>query len=456
MLPSIRRVLAQFKEQWSEGIASDGELAELCRAAGMQWRDTLLNPLRTIRLFFLQILHGNIAINALPSLAGLSFVASAYCQARQRVPLIVFQRLLARVTEQLLLVSPLASADRWHGHRVFLLDGTGCSLPDTPALQKHFGQPTSQKRGCGFPVSYGLVLMHFGSGLIRRLVMGPVHGSEPLLTPHLHPDLASGDVVVGDAIYGHFVQLALLASRGVHGLFRVSAIRIIDFTPGRPHVLPEGMPRRCHPGRPRSRWCKQIGPLDQIVEWFRPYARPKWMTQEQWASLPESLTVREMRYSINRLGFRPRQVTLVTTLIDERRYSTQDLAELYQQRWSIEINFRHLKITLGMDQLHCQTVEGVQKEMTMFCLVYNLVRLAMGLAAQVQRVPIHRISFKNALAWLLNTQHLNREPTLVVNPIRPARLEPRVLKRRQKHFPLLHVPRSKLRNTIRQRYLHPK
>ena len=453
MLPSIRRVLAQFKERWSEGIAGDEELKELCRSAGMEWRETLLNPLTTIRLFFLQILHGNLSIEKLPHLSGLSFVASAYCQARQRVPLEVFQRLLARVMEQLLLVSPLASADRWHGHRVFLLDGTGCSLPDTPALQKHYGQPPNQKRGCGFPGAYGLALMHFGSGLIQRLVMGPINGSELPLTPLVHPELQKGDVVVGDAMYGHFVQLALLAVRGAHGLFRVPATRIMDFTPGRPHVLPEGMMRRWYPGRPRSRWCRQIGPLDQIVMWFRPYARPKWMSAEQWASLPELLIVRELRYTISRPGFRPRKVTLVTTLLDERRYSTQDLADLYQQRWSIEINFRHLKITLGMDQLHCQTVEGVQKEMAMFCLVYNLVRLVMGLAAQVQHVPIERISFSNALAWLTHAPHLHDDPHLTVNPLRSPRLEPRVLKRRKKNFPYLAKPRDTLRKAMLRRHL---
>lgn len=456
MLPSIRRVLAQFKEQWSEGIAGDEELKQLCRAAGMEWRETLLNPLTTIRLFFLQILHGNLAIEKLPHLSGLSFVASAYCQARQRVPLEVFQRLLSRVTEQLLLFSPVASADRWHGHRVFLLDGTGCSLPDTPTLQKHYGQPTSQKRGCGFPVAYGLVLMHFGSGLIQRLVMGPVHSSEPPLTPHLHSALLPGDVVVGDAAFGHFVQLALLASRGVHGLFRVPATRIIDFTPQRPHVLPAGVMRRLYPGSPRSRWCRQIGPLDQIVQWFRPAARPKWMTAAQWAALPELLTVRELRYRISRLGFRPREITLVTTLLDKDHYSTQDLADLYQHRWSIETNFRHLKTTLGMDQLRCQTVEGVQKELAMFCLVYNLVRLVMGLAAQVQHVPIERISFSAALSWLTHARDLTADPHLTVNPLRPPRLEPRVLKRRPKRFPLLKVPRQKLRKDILSRHLRLK
>jgi len=138
-----------------------------------------------------------------------------------------------------------------------------------------------------------------------------------------------------------------------------------------------------------------------------------------------------------------------------RRYPEElpALAELYHQRWTIETNFRHLKITLGMDQLHCQTVAGVQKEMAMFCLVYNLVRLTMGLAAQAQRVPIERISFKDALRWLLTAGDRDQRLCLIVNPYRPWRFEPRVRKRRPKKYPLLHQPRRKLRNSLIQNQL---
>ena len=106
-----------------------------------------------IRLFFLQILPGNVACEALPPLSGLRFTDSAYCTARSKLPLELLQRLLARVTEQLSLLGPWAGADRWLGHRVFLLDGTGFSVPDTPALRDHFGTPPNQQPGCGFPVA---------------------------------------------------------------------------------------------------------------------------------------------------------------------------------------------------------------------------------------------------------------------------------------------------------------
>src|SRR5438067_7428754 len=295
--------------------------------------------------------------------------------------------------------------------------------------------------------------MHWGSGLIQRLVDSRLGTSELTLTPQVHAELQPGDVVVGDALFGNYVHLALLWMRGVFGMLRLSSNRIVDFTPGRPHVFPAGELRRLSPGRPRSRWLKALGIQDQLVDWFKPPEKPKWLSAQEWQSVPEVLRVRELRYRVSRPGYRVREITLVTTLLDAQRYPLEALAELYHQRWTIETNFRHLKITLGMDRLHCQTVAGVQKEMAMFCLVYNLVRLAMGLAAQAQHVPLERISFKAALRWLLTASDLEEGPRLIVNPRRKPRLEPRVLKRRLKRYPLLKQPREKLRKRLLQQEL---
>ena len=213
------------------------------------------------------------------------------------------------------------------------------------------------------------------------------------------------------------------------------------------------MLRRLSPGQPRSRWLKALGIQDQLVDWFKPAVRPKWLTVQQWKTLPELLRVRELRYRVARPGYRVREITLVTTLLDAQRYPLEAIAELYHQRWTIETNLRHLKITLGMDRLHCQTVLGVQKEMAMFCLVYNMVRLTMGLAARAQQVPIDRISFKDALRWLLSASELEDDPRLLVNPCRKPRLEPRVQKRRPKRYPFLRQPRQKLRKALLQQQL---
>jgi len=441
MLPSIRSVLEKFKIRGGPQLGTEEELKQLCREMGLSWRERLLTPIVTLRLFFLQILHGNVAFNALPHIAGFSFASSAYCEARQRLPLELLQRLLTHVTQKALQLRPLAAADCWLGHRVFITDATGFTLPDTPALQKHFGQVPNQRPGCGFPVAFGLLLMHFGSGLLQRLVVAPLKTNELKMLPEAHDELQRDDVVVGDSAFGKYVELALLAQRGVAGVFRLTR-RIVDFTPGRFHQAG----KQC--GRPSSRWLRQVGPLDQIVDWFKPHSPSTYLTPEQWAALPEKLTVRELRYRINRPGFRVHEITLVTTLLDYQRYSAQALADLFHQRWTIETNLRHLKITLGMDTLHAQTVAGVHKEILMFCLLYNLVRLVMGVAAKAQQVPIDRISFIDALRWLLYEPTASSIPPLIIQPHRSDRLEPRVVKRRSKHYPLLTRPRPEMRKAL--------
>jgi hypothetical protein len=92
-----------------------------------------------------------------------------------------------------------------------------------------------------------------------------------------------------------------------------------------------------------------------VVEWFKGYQRPRWLTAEAFAALPVTLAVRELRYTIERPGFRVRTVTLVTTLLDSVAYPAQALAQLYWSRWRVETNLAHLKTTLGMDVLHLGT-----------------------------------------------------------------------------------------------------
>jgi hypothetical protein len=184
---------------------------------------------------------------------------------------------------------------------------------------------------------------------------------------------------------------------------------------------------------------------DQVVAWLKPKTCPAWMTAEQYAALPEKMLIRELRYTIGGSGFRVREVTLATTLLDAELYTSAELAELYRCRWQVETNLRHLKTTMKMDVLHCETVAGVSKELLMFALTYNLVRLVMLEASGRQKVAVERISFIDALRWLREARAGASLPKLVVNPDRPGRAEPRVRKRRPKSYPLMTKPRSELR-----------
>jgi Transposase DDE domain len=400
----------------------------------------------TIQLFLVQILHGNTACTPLRHLTKLDVTASAYCQARMRLPLAVFEQLLRSVSHALQ-HSPLEEG-RWLGHRTFWADGSSCSMPDTPALQEHFGQPGKQLPGCGFPVAHLLALFHAGTGLVVQILAAPLRTHDLSQVVELHPDLPPGDVLVADRGFCSYAHLALLVQAGGHAVFRMHQKHLVDFTPGRPHVEPRARGKGHTKGQPRSVWLQQLGPHDQRVHWLKPLAGPLWMAKEQFTHLPDRLEVRELQYRVQRKGFRVTTITLVTTLLDATRYSVEALAQLYWARWGIETNFAHLKTTMGLDVLKCKTVDGVLKELIVFALIYNLVRMAMSQAARRQQVAIDRISFIDAARWLAAVRDDEPLSVLVVNPHRPYRYEPRVRKRRPKQYPLMQTPRKELRKLL--------
>jgi hypothetical protein len=428
-----------------------------CRDAGHRWRDRLLAPVVTLQLFVRQMLHRNAACQHVTHFAAKAFTASAYCRARQRLPLTVFQAVLRTVTTAVRHATADAAADAdadaatWREHRVFVVDGSSVSMPDTPELRAHFGQPAGQKSGCGFPVAKLLALMDVASGVLLEVLVLPHRCHEMAHVAALHPALRPGDLLLGDRAFSSYAHLALCLRQGLHAVFRMHPSQVVDFTAHRPHRS-----HRDHskgPGlnrAPHSRWLRGLGANDQLVEYARPPRRPPWMTPAQYAALPESIVVRELRYAVGRRGFRTRQITLVTTLLDAVTYPLEALARLYRRRWEVETHLRELKQTLGMEVLHCKGVEGILKELTIFALVYNLVRLVMHEAACRQGVSPGRISFIDALRWLLHAEPDDEWPALVVNPQRPDRYEPRKLKRRNADYPWLTRPRAEERKRLEE------
>ena len=420
----------------------------ICRAAGHVWRDGILTPFATLHWFLLQVLSGNTALEHVATLAKKSFTDSAYCQARVRLPLAVFRALLRHLITAFV---PDTYDHLWYGHRTFLLDGSSFSMPDTPDLQRSFGQPGAQQPGCGFPVAKILALFHAGTGLLLEVMAAPLRSHEMARAEDVHPALQPGDVLVADRGFCSFAHLALLMARGIHAVFRMHQRQIVDFTPDRPHARRGD--KAAGKGLPRSKWLRRLGTLDQLVEWIKPKQKPKWMSAEVYAALPERLVVRELRYTLERPGFRTRSVTLVTTLLDAETYSAEALAKLYGVRWGVETNLRHLKQTMKMDVLRCKSEDGVLKELMVYAMVYNLIRVVMGEAARRQGVLVERISFIDAMRWLLDAEAGDDLPRLKVNPDRPGRVEPRVRKRRPKQYPLMKTPRSKLRKKLLEQVL---
>jgi len=445
MVTSILRALARIKANVAVHLQA-ATIEQICHELGHCWRERVLTPVVTVHAFLLQILHDNTACDHVPHLMGGGFTGEAYGQARKRLPVALFERLLAAVSQSL--ATCRDEAKRWCGHRVWLLDGSSCSMPDTPELQNAFGQPGAQKPGCGFPVAHLLTLFHAGTGLLQKVLLSPLRTHDLANAWSMHPEMTAGDVLLTDRGLCSFAHLALLLSAGVFAVFRLHQKTIVSFRKGRMHVPPRPFPKlKGAKGLPRSRWVRWLGRRDQLVEYYKPESRPNWITVEAYAALPEAIVVRELRFAIAVPGFRTKEVTLVTTLTDPDRYPAAELAQLYFDRWQVEVNLRHLKQTLHLDVLRSKTVDGIRKELCMIALVYNLVRLVMLKAAQQQDVDPDRISFIDALRWLSSARPDEPLGKLIVRRKR-HRVEPRVRKRRPKEYPLMNRPRTELRKRL--------
>lgn len=441
---SIALAVNQIKEG-SLRILTEERIAAACEKHGHVWRDTPLNPANLVGLFLRQVAQGNISCEAIRHFSGEAFTASAYCQARGRLPLEVFQTLM-RETADALAAASSGSDYRWKGHRTFHIDGSAFSMPDTAELQEVFGQPGQQEPGCGFPVAHLLALFNAKSGLILDAIASPLRTHDMSQASKTHGHLQEGDVLIGDRAFGTYAHFALLLQGNRHGLFPAHQKRIIDFKPHRAFTR-TGQNK----GMTTSRWIRSLGKTDQLVEWFKPQAPPAWMTAEQHRELPDSIIVREARRTLRRKGFRPVTLTIVTTLLDPEVYPAEDLFELRLRRWDVETNLRHLKITMKMDVLKCESVDGVRKELAVFAMVYNLVRTIMMRAAGRQGVDVGRISFADALAWLRQAGPDSEPPNLVVNPLRPNRIEPRANKRRHKEYDRMNKPRDDMRKALKNK-----
>jgi hypothetical protein len=439
-MASISSSLRRLKQDL-EPFVPAASVRQACASVGHRWRQRQFDPLATIHLFILQVLHCNTAITHLRHLAKTSLNAASYCKARMRLPLPVLQILLR---DSAAAMAAAAGKRRWNGLRVWLTDGTGSIAPDTPSLQEQFPQPVDQKKGCGFPQLKILGLIDAFSGLMIEALCFPLYTHEQSKVWRLHPFVGKGDLLVGDRGFCSFVHLAMLQLQGILGLFRMHQRRIVNFGP---HRKSGGKKRK---GKAHSQFVKRLGKHDQLVKWIKPRQRPKWMEAQQWLSLPDTLLVRELRYTISARGQRTRVVTIATTLLDPLLYPKEQVAALYGVRWTVETHFSELKTTLKMRKLKSQTPMGVQKEVAVYCLVYNLVHVMMLRAAERQKVSADRISFIDTLRWLCSAEPDEAMPRLVVNPKREDRHEPRVIKDRHDKYKIMTQPRDKLKKALKK------
>jgi hypothetical protein len=367
-----------------------------------------------------------------------SAATGAYCKARQKLPEGFIRRLTYQVGVGVEDQAP--AAWRWHNRHAYLVDGAEVIADDTEANQAEYPQQTNQKAGLGFPIIRFVLLLAYATATVVGAAFGPYAGKETgetALFRKLLDQLRAGDLVVADRYYCSYFMIALLKPRNVDAAFRLHHKRHYDFRRGR-----------------------RLGKDDHIVEWRRP-ERPTWMDEATYASIPETIKVREVRFTVDTPGCRSSSIIVATTLLDSKQYSSADIADLYHQRWHIELDIRSIKQTLRMEMIHCKTPKMVRKSLWTHLLAYNLARKLAAQSAWEHGLAPRQISFAGAIQnleafrWLLVASSDDQRPgayralliAIATHTVgdRPDRVEPRRLKRRNDKYQHLGLPRAQAR-----------
>jgi hypothetical protein len=448
-----RQLIAQPGLPFAEHSPAQ-RIHQLCRQLGQRFRERIFPPAVTLWTFLSQLLDADhscrqavarlLACRTAQGLPPCSAGTGGYCKARARLPEDVLAR-LARATGQDL----EDKADKewlWKGRRVKVVDGTGLSMPDTPENQEAYPQPAKIAAGLGFPLLRLVVVFSLSVGSVLDAAFGRHQGKgtgEVSLFRSLQSLLEAGDVLLADRWYATFWDVQRALAGGVDVVMRMHAGRAAVWFRGRGH-----------------------GKGNRRVWWKKPQ-RPSWMSEEDYAAIPEWIRLRAVRVDVRRRGFRTKRLVLVTTLTDAVAYPAQDLADLYRRRWDAELDLRALKQTLQMDILRGLSPAMVRKEIWGHLLVYNVIRTLMAEAAVAAGVRPEELSFAgaaqsvNAFLPHLRTARTEEEWwrlwSALVQAIgqhrvrqRPDRYEPRLVKRRPKNYFRLKEPREQARRRLRQ------
>jgi hypothetical protein len=337
------------------------------------------------------------------------------------------------------------TADLWHDLRPKLIDGTTVCLPDTKRNQRAYPQSRNQKPGCGFPLMKLVGVFSLATGMLLDYAKGNKHQSELRLLKGLLDQFKASDLVVADRGFCTYVLMALLSGRGVYALFCLHHSRPADLRKG-----------------------QRLGKNDRLFTWSKPNQRPPWLPPSWWKNIPDKLTVRVIRFTLHCPNSRVQSATLVTTLLDPQKYPAQDIAKLYARRWKIELWFRDIKTSMGMEVLRCKSPQMVHKELELFFIAYNFIRCLLVQASATNDVELDRMSFKGTVdsvrqfsLTIAQARSKKKQQQLIADlldvialdqvPDRPGRLEPRAVKRRPKSYGRLNRPRHLMIKMIQRK-----
>lgn len=430
-------------------LLSEATIQQAMDEIKIKYRRRLFDPFVTIWVFLSQVLDVDKSChNAVSRVIAYlvdegveipSTDTSAYCQARARLPEELLQKLFGKVAQDL--GEKVTAEDLWRGRHLKVIDGSTVSMPDTVENQKAYPQPKSQKPGCGFPIAKIGMIFSLTTGAAIALAIDVLNTHDLQLARKLYQFLNPFDVILGDRAFCAYADLVAIKNLECDAVFRKHQSRKTPMYRGR-----------------------IVGESDKLVTWHKPKKCPHGLSEDAFAALPSTLVVREIYYYIIIPGFRTTSVSLITTLLDAEIYPTLELVRLYDFRWDVEVDLKHLKTTLGMDVLRCKTPQLVRKELYVYLLAYNLLRTLMWQAGTTYGVPPVRLSLQatrhhldNFIPQMLAISGAKRHhiyqtllKIIVHKPVpqRPARTEPRVRKRRPKAYPLMKQPRHELRRQL--------
>jgi len=449
-----RQFLQDGKLPFSDVLTAE-TIATALQAIEGCWKDRIYSPLVTLWVFLGQVLSGDPSCRAAvarliahrlscgerPCLAA----TGAYCQARKRLPEKFFSIVACLVGRTL--EAKVEPRWLWKGRRVLMFDGSTVSMPDTEANQQAYPQLYNQKPGVGFPIARIGAIISLACGAVLNLGICRYAGKgqgEVSLLRRLWDVFRPGDILLADSLMANWTGIVMLKQRGVETVSRLNkANRRADFRRG-----------------------KRLGPGDHIVRWRKP-SSIRSVDWPMYKSLPEYLTVREVRIRVEQAGFRTKSIVVVTTLLDPFQTTREDLAVLYRARWNNELDLRSIKTTMQMDILRGKSPELVHKEIWAHVLAYNLIRTVMAQAATKHGLDPRSISFKGAIQTLeafqpviallgargaafrmkLYQQLLDAIAAHRVAD-RPDRFEPRRVKRRPKRYDRLMKSRQEAKRDI--------
>jgi hypothetical protein len=443
----LRRQFLQDGDLPFTNVLSEEIVSRTLTALKVSWKDRIYSPLVTLWVFLGQVLSADsccraavarlIAHRLSQGQSPCSAETGGYCQARKRLPEKLFSE-VARQTGRAL-DDHVDPAWLWKRRRVYVYDGSSVSMPDTAANQHDYPQPDTQKPGLGFPLARIAAVFSLACGAVVDLGICRYAGkgqSELGLLRTLWDMFRPGDVLLADRLMCAWTEMVMLKQRGVDSVCRLTSHRTADFRRG-----------------------KRLGEGDHIVTWFKP-RKPRSIDQKTYDTLPEFLMIREVRVHVEQPGFRARTIIVATTLLDAEEITTYDLGQIYRARWNAELDLRSLKRTMQMDVLRCKTPELVRKEIWTHVLAYNLIRTVMAQAATKHSIEPRSISFKGAIQTLeafqpvialqgeqdsaLRSQLYQQLLDAIAShrvADRPDRYEPRLRKRRPKHYGFLRKPR---------------